>query len=59
MLEGFADAGFLAIQPGYVLCKVLHRAGYVAFAHAVVAVNVVPSLAVVRQPLSTQNKRFW
>jgi hypothetical protein len=47
LLEGFADAGPLAVQPGDVLCKVFNRAGNVALAHAVSAVNVVAALAVV------------
>jgi hypothetical protein len=49
-LEGLADAGPLAIQFGNIFCKVLHRAGNVALAHAVVTVNMVPFLAVVRKP---------
>jgi hypothetical protein len=45
--EGFAYARPLAIQLGNVLCKVFNRAGNVAFAHAVSAVNVVAALAVI------------
>ena len=46
-LEGLADAGPLAVQPGDVLCKVFNRAGDVALAHAVAAVNVVATLAMI------------
>jgi hypothetical protein len=45
--EGFADAGPLAVQLGDVLCKVFNRAGNVALAHAVAAVNVIAALAIV------------
>ena len=48
LLQGFADAGPLAVQPGNVLCKVFNCAGNMAFAHAVAAVNVIPALAVIR-----------
>lgn len=47
VLEGLANARPLAVQSGDVLCKVFDRAGNVALAHAVVAVNVVAALAVV------------
>lgn len=47
LLEGFADAGPLAVQLGDVLCKVFNRAGDVAPAHAVAAVDVVAAPAVI------------
>jgi len=47
LLEGFADAGPLAVKLGDVLCKVFNRAGNVAVTHAVAAVNVVAALAVI------------
>ena len=47
MSEGFADAGPPAVQLGDVFCKVFNRAGNVALAHAVVAVDVVAALAIV------------
>ncbi|MGH9993062.1 MAG: hypothetical protein ACREAZ_10555 [Nitrososphaera sp.] len=47
MLERFAYARPLAIQSGNVLCEVFHRSWYVAAAHAVAAVNMVPTLAVI------------
>jgi hypothetical protein len=45
LLEGFADAGFLAVQPRDILCKVFNRAGNVTLAHAVAAVNVIAAFA--------------
>ena len=47
LLESFADAWLLAVQPGDVLCEVFNRAGNVALAHAVGAVDVVAALAVI------------
>ena len=55
LLEGLADAWSLAVQLGDVLCKVFDRAGDVALAHAVIAVDVVATLAIVREPLCRQN----
>ena len=47
MLEGFAYPGSLAIKSGNVLRKIFHSPRYVAAAHAVSAVNMVPTLAVI------------
>ncbi len=47
LLEGFADAGPLAIQLGDVLCKVFNRARNMALAHAIRAVDVVAALAMI------------
>lgn len=47
LLEGFADAGPLAVELGNVFRKVFNRAGNVAVTHAVAAVNVVAALAVI------------
>ncbi len=46
-LERLADTGALAVQFCNVPCKVLHRAGYVALAHAVDTVDVASALAAV------------
>ena len=46
-LEGFPYTGPLAVEPGDVLCKVLHRARDVAPAKTVGAVNVVPAPATI------------
>ena len=47
LLEGFADAGLLAVQLGNVFCKIFNRAGNVTLAHAVAAVNMVAALAAI------------
>ena len=46
-LEGFADAGSLAVELGDVFRQVFNRAGNVAVAHAVAAVNVVAAFAMI------------
>jgi hypothetical protein len=48
MLDGFTYAWPLAIEHGYVLCKVLNSSGYVAFAHTVVTIYVVPTFTFIR-----------
>jgi hypothetical protein len=53
-LERFADPRTLLVKLGDVPCKVLHRAGDVALAHAVGTVYVVAAFAAFRNSLVAQ-----
>jgi hypothetical protein len=49
--EGFANARHFAIEPGNIFCEIFDSARNMAATHAVDAVNMISTLAVVRQPL--------